>query len=141
MLPQTKEKKITLSHKPENRALTAYADPSKFEQILYNLLSNATKFTPEGGSIDVFSEKEGEMVRVTVRDTGIGISEGNLNKIFNPFVQIDSSMKRSFEGTGLGLALVKKFVEMHGGNIRVESKLGEGTAFTFELPAPPQPGM
>lgn len=141
MLPQTKEKKITLSHKPETRALTAYADPSKFEQILYNLLSNATKFTPEGGSIDVFSEKEGEMVRVTVRDTGIGISEENLNKIFNPFVQIDSSMKRSFEGTGLGLALVKKFVEMHGGNIRVESKLGEGTAFTFELPAPPQPGM
>ncbi len=137
MLPQTKEKNITLSHKTGTQALTVYADPSKFEQIMYNLLSNATKFTHDGGSIDVFSEKEGEMVRVMVRDTGIGISEENLDKIFNPFVQIDSSMKRSFEGTGLGLALVKKFVEMHGGNIRVESKLGEGTAFTFELPASP----
>ena len=137
MLPQTKEKNITLSHKPGTRALTAYADPSKFEQIMYNLLSNATKFTNEGGSIDVYSEKSEEMVRITVRDTGIGISEENLDKIFNPFVQIDSSMKRSFEGTGLGLALVKKFVEMHGGNISVESKPGEGTAFFFELPASP----
>jgi two-component system, sporulation sensor kinase E len=91
--------------------------------------------------IDVSSKRDGEMVRVVVRDTGIGISEENLNKIFNPFIQIDSSMKRSFEGTGLGLALVKKFVEMHGGNIRVESKLDEGTAFTFELPASPQSGM
>ncbi len=141
MLPQTKEKNIMLSHKPGTQALTVYADPSKFEQIMYNLLSNATKFTPEGGSINVFSEKDGEMVRVVVRDTGIGISEENLNKIFNPFIQIDSSMKRSFEGTGLGLSLVKKFVEMHGGNIRVQSKLGEGTAFTFELPASPSSGM
>ncbi len=141
MLPQTKEKNINLSHKPETQALSICADPSKFEQIMYNLLSNATKFTPEGGSIDVFSKREGEMVRVVVRDTGIGITEEDLDKIFNPFIQIDSSMKRSFEGTGLGLALVKKFVEMHGGNIRVESKLGKGTAFTFELPATPQSGM
>jgi len=136
ILPQTLEKNITLTYKSESKTIYVYADMSKLHQIIYNLLSNAVKFTPAGGSIEVFSRKESDSVFITVKDTGIGISEEDREGIFKPFVQIDSSLNRAFEGTGLGLALVKKYVEMHSGNIRVESKIGEGSSFIIELPAP-----
>ncbi|WP_048133713.1 PAS domain S-box protein [Methanosarcina sp. 2.H.A.1B.4] len=133
-MPQAQEANIKLNYNSENRRLWISADEGKFQQIMINLLSNAIKFTPAGGSIDVISKQENDLAIITVRDTGIGISEDSLDKIYNPFIQIDSSLSRTFEGTGLGLTLVKKYVEMHGGNIYVESKIGEGSSFRFELP-------
>jgi two-component system, sporulation sensor kinase E len=135
ILPQTQERNIKLNYSSENRTLWIAADESKLQQIMSNLLSNAVKFTPAGGSIDITLKQEGDRVTIMVKDTGIGIPEDSLEKIFRPFIQIDSSLSRTFEGTGLGLTLVKKYVEMHGGNIYVESKIGEGSSFRFELPA------
>ncbi|AAM06772.1 PAS domain S-box protein [Methanosarcina acetivorans] len=134
VLPQAQEKNIILNYQSENRTLWITADEGKFRQIMENLLSNAIKFTPAGGSIDVTLKQEGLLVTIEVKDTGIGIPEDSFEKIFKPFIQIDSSLSRNFEGTGLGLTLVKKYVEMHGGNIYVESKIGEGSSFRFELP-------
>jgi signal transduction histidine kinase len=134
VFPQTHEKDIKLNYDSENRELWISADEYKFQQIINNLLSNAIKFTPAGGSIDVFSKQEGDLVTITVKDTGIGILEDGLDKIFKPFIQLDSSLSRNFKGTGLGLTLVKKYVEMHGGNINVESKIGQGSSFRFEMP-------
>ncbi|NPE29047.1 response regulator [Methanococcoides sp. SA1] len=111
-----------------------YADKIKFKQILFNLISNAIKFTPEGGTIDISASIEGDKALFTVKDTGIGIAEENMSKLFQPFVQIDSAINRQYEGTGLGLALVKKFLELHNGNIWADSTLGKGTTFSFELP-------
>lgn len=134
ILPRAQEKNIKLNYNSENRTLWIAADESKFQQIMGNLLSNALKFTPADGSINVTLKQERNRVIITVKDTGIGIAEDSLEKIFKPFIQVDSSLSRTFEGTGLGLTLVKKYVEMHGGNIYVESKIGGGSSFRFELP-------
>ncbi|AKB33173.1 Sensory transduction histidine kinase [Methanosarcina siciliae HI350] len=134
VLPKTQEKNIILNYHSENRTLWIAADESKFRQIMENLLSNAIKFTPANGLIDVTSKQEDTLATIEVKDTGIGIPEDSLEKIFEPFIQLDSSLSRNFEGTGLGLTLVKKYVEMHGGNIYVESKMDEGSSFRFELP-------
>ncbi len=111
-----------------------YADRTRFKQIMYNLVSNAIKFTPEGGSVNVLGSRSENWIRVTVSDTGIGISKENMKHLFKPFKQIDSSLSRKYEGTGLGLVLTKKFVEMHGGRIWVESEPGKGSTFAFEIP-------
>ena len=113
-----------------------YADLVKFKQIMYNLLSNAVKFTPEGGSITVETECAGDEFLISVTDTGIGIAAENHETIFDEFKQLDSSRARQYEGTGLGLALTKRLVELHGGRIGVESEgLGMGSKFSFTLPA------
>ncbi|KKI00487.1 ATPase [Methanosarcina sp. 1.H.T.1A.1] len=114
--------------------LSIYADRIRFKQVIYNLMSNAIKFTPKGGSVDVSAAKTGDSVRVSVSDTGIGISEENQKLLFQPFRQVDSSINRQYDGTGLGLALVRKFVELHGGRVWIESETGKGSTFTFELP-------
>ncbi|KKG08793.1 PAS domain-containing hybrid sensor histidine kinase/response regulator [Methanosarcina sp. 2.H.A.1B.4] len=114
--------------------LTIYADRIRFKQVIYNLMSNAIKFTPKGGSVAVSAVKTGDSVRVSVSDTGIGISEENQKLLFQPFRQVDSSINRQYDGTGLGLALVRKFVELHGGRVWIESETGKGSTFTFELP-------
>jgi PAS domain S-box-containing protein len=111
------------------------ADRNRLIQILYNLISNAIKFTPKGGSISVFCKKSGNRVIFSVKDTGIGISPEDQKKLFQPFTQIDSSSSKQYCGTGLGLVLVKKLVELHQGEIYVESEAGKGSSFTFELPA------
>ncbi|HHT9110672.1 MAG TPA: protoglobin domain-containing protein [Candidatus Brocadiaceae bacterium] len=121
-------------HNPAERLK---ADIVKFKQILYNLLSNAIKFTPEKGKIIVRTtslKKEKDFIEVVVTDTGIGIAPEDYPKIFVEFSQVDSSTTRMFEGTGLGLALTKKLVELHGGKIGFESKLGVGSSFCFTLP-------
>lgn len=108
---------------------------------MYNLLSNAIKFILEKGIITVHTtslKKEKDFVEVTVTDTGIGIAPEDYPKIFVEFSQIDSSTARMFEGTGLGLALTKKLVELHGGKISFESKLGVGSTFCFTLPVNPR---
>lgn len=111
------------------------ADRHKFKQILFNLLSNAVKFRkPEGGTVTVTTEKEGDMVKISVSDTGIGIKEEDMPRLFQKFGQLDSGLSRKYQGTGLGLAITKQLVELHEGKIMVESKYGEGSTFTLLLP-------
>lgn len=113
-------------------------DPRKFKQIVYNLLSNAVKFTQKGGSVSITAGrgrgKDGDCLAVSVTDTGIGISGDDIEKLFKPFEQLDGSMSRRFEGTGLGLVMVKKLVELHGGAVGVTSEAGKGSCFTFTIP-------
>ncbi|WP_406656079.1 ATP-binding protein [Methanolobus sp. ZRKC2] len=109
-----------------------HADKMRFKQIIYNLVSNAIKFTPEGGKVEVFAEKAENMLIIKVSDTGEGISEENQKRLFQPFEQANAS--HTYEGTGLGLFLVKKYIEMHKGNIRIESEPGKGSSFILELP-------
>lgn len=111
------------------------ADRQRFKQILVNLVSNAVKFSkPEGGIVTVTAKKEENMAKISVSDTGIGIKEEDLGKLFQPFLQLDMSFSRKYGGTGLGLAISKQLVELQGGKIRAESKYGEGSTFTFLLP-------
>jgi PAS domain S-box-containing protein len=110
------------------------ADKIKMLQIMHNLLGNAIKFTPENGSIAINTKWIDDNFQVSVRDTGIGIPETSHKNIFNNFKQVDSSATRKYEGAGLGLALVKSYVEMHGGDIWVESEVGKGSTFTFVIP-------
>ncbi|RNI15491.1 PAS domain S-box protein [Methanohalophilus sp. RSK] len=132
--PMAKKKAIDLhvSFKHENPDIQV--DRSKFRDIMYNLLSNAIKFTPEKGEVQVTTKITDGKLHVSVSDTGIGIPEGEFKSIFDPFKQVDSSANRKFGGTGLGLSLVKKYVEMHNGNIWVESEVGKGSIFTFTVP-------
>jgi len=109
-------------------------DERKIKQILLNLLSNAVKFTPEGGRIGINARKVDGAVEISVRDTGIGISPEDQAKIFEEFRQVGSNYAHKTEGTGLGLTLAKKFVELHGGRIWVDSEVGKGSTFSFTLP-------
>ncbi|WP_370572493.1 ATP-binding protein [Methanomethylovorans sp.] len=113
---------------------TLLADKAKIKQILYNLLGNAIKFTHEGGSVTIYAHINSDMARFSIIDTGIGIAPEDMKKLFRPFTQLDASVARRYEGTGLGLALVKELIELHGGYIWVESEVGKGSNFTFELP-------
>jgi signal transduction histidine kinase len=110
------------------------ADERKFKQILLNLLSNAVKFTPEGGSIAVSARPVERMVEVSVKDSGIGIAPEDCEAVFEEFRQVGTDYTKKAEGTGLGLALTRKFVELHGGKIWVTSEVGKGSTFTFTLP-------
>src|SRR5262245_1219213 len=125
---------IKVEHKIDERLGEVVGDERKFKQILLNLLSNAVKFTPEGGSIGVSAALTKEAVEVAVSDTGIGIARENQETIFEEFRQVGTDASKKREGTGLGLTLTKKFVELHGGTIRVESAVGKGSTFTFTLP-------
>jgi signal transduction histidine kinase/CheY-like chemotaxis protein len=109
-------------------------DLAKFKQILFNLLSNAVKFAPSDKAVTIAARSYGETIAVSVRDEGIGIDARHHEVIFEEFRQIDGSARREFGGTGLGLALVKKFVELQGGIVRIESAPGKGSTFTFLLP-------
>jgi signal transduction histidine kinase len=109
-------------------------DERKIKQILLNLLSNAVKFTPEGGRIGIKARQADGSVEISVSDTGIGIAPEDQPKIFEEFRQVGSDYAHKVEGTGLGLTLAKKFVELHGGKIWVESEVGKGSTFTFTLP-------
>src|SRR6185312_9124685 len=110
------------------------ADERKFKQILLNLLSNAVKFTPDGGRIDVSARVYDGQAVIAVRDTGIGIAAADQAVVFEEFRQVGSDYTQKHEGTGLGLALTRKFVELHGGKIRVDSEPGKGSTFTFTIP-------
>ena len=125
---------ISLHHKIDERIGEVRADERKVKQILLNLLSNAVKFTPEGGRIDVDAAPADDGVQISVSDTGIGIAPDDQQTIFEEFRQVGTDYAHKREGTGLGLTLTKKFVEMHGGKIWVESQPGKGSTFTFTLP-------
>jgi signal transduction histidine kinase len=109
-------------------------DERKFKQIMLNLLSNAVKFTPEGGSVTIQTRGVDEAMEIGISDTGIGIAADHLGMIFEEFRQVGTDHVRKSEGTGLGLALTKRFIELHGGKITVESELGKGSTFTVRLP-------
>ncbi|MBI2877167.1 MAG: PAS domain S-box protein [Candidatus Tectomicrobia bacterium] len=128
------EKEIALSLRVEEGLKTLVADANKVRQVLLNLLSNAIKFTPAGGRAGIEVHRHGDCVAVAVWDTGIGIAPQDQGRLFQPFQQIDNSLARQYGGTGLGLCLARKWVELHGGEIWVESGLGEGSRFTFTLP-------
>ncbi|MBE9100479.1 response regulator [Vacuolonema iberomarrocanum] len=110
-----------------------YLDVERFDKVLYNLLSNAMKFTPSGGSIHISVYPSGDRCQIKVQDSGIGIREDQLPYLFERFRQADGSTNRTYEGSGLGLALVKELVELHGGRVHVESVYGEGSTFTLWL--------
>jgi PAS domain S-box-containing protein len=141
------KKRIRLETKLTPDLIDVFVDERRMRQVLINLLTNAVKFTPEGGTVtlsvsllpdaDVPRVDDGtrqHYFRIAVRDTGIGIAPENINKLFQPFVQIDSALNRKYAGTGLGLALVKQIVELHGGRVEVMSELGIGSCFTIDLP-------
>jgi signal transduction histidine kinase len=109
-------------------------DQRKVKQVLLNLLSNAVKFTPEGGRIEVRAQRVDGFIEVSVSDTGIGIATEDQDAVFEEFRQVGTDYSKKHEGTGLGLTLSRKFVELHGGEITVKSRLGEGSTFTFTLP-------
>ena len=144
-LIRTKGHKVTVEL--GEAALLVHADEMRVRQILFNLLSNAVKFTPAGGQVTVHAGQrrttlpvpggrrvEREAVWISVTDSGIGIAKEDLPRLFTEFSQVDGTLSRRFEGTGLGLALSKRFVEMHGGVIGVESTPGRGSTFWIELP-------
>ena len=125
---------ITLELDLDPRLRELVGDERKVKQVLLNLLSNAVKFTPEGGRITVKAGRTDEAVEIAVSDTGIGIAPEDQAAIFEEFRQVGTDDARKLEGTGLGLTLAKKFVELHDGRIWVESELGRGSTFTFTLP-------
>jgi signal transduction histidine kinase len=129
------EHKIILRKEFDLEIRCIKADRRSLRQILFNLLSNAIKFSKkEGGIITISTKGENDMVKISVTDTGIGIKESDLPRLFQKFEQLDSGISRKYEGTGLGLAITKQLVEMHGGKIWVESKYGQGSNFIFLLP-------
>jgi signal transduction histidine kinase len=124
---------ITLGREIDDRLGMIRGDERKVKQVILNLLSNAIKFTPEGGRIDVHAAVNEGLVEVSVTDTGVGIAPADQEKVFEEFRQVGTA-DRKVEGTGLGLALSRKFVELHGGQIWVKSQVGQGSTFTFTLP-------
>ena len=131
--PLAMAKNIQVQHKLQTD-WAVYADRVRFKQILYNLISNAVKFTPKDGRIDIDCCEDGNAVRISVTDSGIGIRPEDQALIFEEFRQVDGAADAPQEGTGLGLAITRRLVEQQGGKISVESELGRGSRFTFTLP-------
>ncbi len=134
------KKEIETSFSMDQHATTMQADERRLKQILVNLLNNAVKFTPDSGRVglEVKHDIAGRKIHFIVWDTGIGIAEEEMDRLFQPFVQIDSSLSRHHEGTGLGLSLVTRLAEMHGGSVTVESQVGQGSRFTVMMPWQPE---
>jgi len=136
VMEQAQKQKINLKLVMDNQSVMLTADERRLKQILVNLLSNAVKFTPDGGSVTLETkcDLESESLMFSVRDTGIGIATEDLKRLFSPFTQLDSKLSRQYAGTGLGLTLVMKLVELHGGSVAVESEIGKGSCFTVRIP-------
>lgn len=139
--PLCEQRGIELHVESDPTLPTFAADKEKLDIVVSNLLSNAIKFTPAGGRVTLFTNHGGQRAEIAVRDTGIGIKQEDQHRIFERFVQVDGSSSREFSGTGLGLSLAKELVELHGGQIGVQSELGRGTRFWFNLPLEPVPDL
>ena len=131
---QARKKRLRLKTTVPRRVAPLQADARKVKQVLYNLLANAAKFTPAGGLLEVRLEDDVHEVRFEVGDTGPGISEPDQVRLFEPFVQLGNADPDGLQGTGLGLALVKQLVELHGGRVWLDSQPGEGSTFGFAIP-------
>jgi protein-histidine pros-kinase len=132
--PIAQGKGISLLHRVSEEVTTVTLDRHRLMQILYNLLSNALKFTNADGEVSLSLQREGDALSVQVRDTGIGICAADLPKLFCEFQQLESGTGRRHDGTGLGLVLTKRLAELHGGSVRAESEVGKGSLFTVKLP-------
>jgi len=137
MMPLAEEKGLWLQHTTAGVSLPLTADPAMVYQMVYNLLMNAIRYTPDGGSITVSAAPEGNLVKLQVTDTGIGIAPEEQDHIFDYFYRVDQSRAKQSGGTGLGLALVKQMAMAHGGEVRVDSAVGRGSTFTLKLPLYP----
>jgi PAS domain S-box-containing protein len=131
--PQAKNKRLTVVFKKSESEITVVSDKIRIRQILINLIINAIKFT-SAGVVQVICIKEANSVKVEVSDTGIGIKEEDIDKLFNPFIQLENNLTRKFEGSGLGLSISKKLIDMLHGTIEVKSKYGSGSTFTLNIP-------
>ena len=131
--PHMTTRKLTIALELSD-GLAVRADPDRLRQVLFNLLDNAIKYNADGGAVTVSATPAEEWVQITVADTGIGIPEADLPRIFERFYRVDKARSRELGGTGLGLAIVKHIVEAHGGAVSVESHLGHGSRFSFTLP-------
>jgi signal transduction histidine kinase len=136
--PQVQARELRFSRHGD-ADLMVFCDPDKAEQVLLNLLTNAVKFTPPGGSIEINAEAVDGMARISVRDSGVGIAPEKLEAIFEPFVQVERKLTSPQEGAGLGLAISRDLARAMGGDLRVQSTVGEGSVFTFELPLAKDP--
>jgi len=134
--PVAQKKRLQVILSIDETIITIVADERRLKQILVNLLNNAVKFTPEGGTIrlNVKGDFQQHLIQFIVEDTGIGIAKENLAKLFKPFMQLDGRLSRRYGGVGLGLSLVYRLTEMHGGSIAVTSTMGQGSCFTISLP-------
>lgn len=130
---------VTLETELSDPLPNVEADPERLRWVLHQLMDNGIKFTPPGGRVTLSALEEQGLVRLEVSDTGIGIAEGRLDEIFEPFHQLDGSPTRRYGGTGLGLSLVQLILDAHGADLEVESEKGEGTRFRFKLPATEAP--
>ncbi|MBA3462539.1 MAG: PAS-domain containing protein [Deltaproteobacteria bacterium] len=135
LVPLAHHRGVSVSLQVRRSVRAVRADRLRFRQILYNLMTNALKFTDRGGTVTLTARDEGDGVTLTVEDTGIGIAETDMPRLFQPFEQLDQPSGDRPTGTGLGLALTKRLVDMHGGSIEVESDVGVGTRFTVRMPA------
>jgi signal transduction histidine kinase len=135
ILPQVQARGLHFECSSADRDLGVFCDPEKAEQILLNLLSNAAKFTAAGGRISVYVDRDRDLARIVVRDTGVGIPPDKLDAIFEPFVQVERNHTRTVEGAGLGLAISRDLARAMDGDLTVESDVGVGSAFTLTLPA------
>jgi two-component system phosphate regulon sensor histidine kinase PhoR len=136
--PSSEAKKVNISSESVPERTMVWANRDQIGQALINLLDNAVKYTPEGGSITVSVTDAGDEIQVTVADTGIGIPREHLNRIFERFYRVDKNRSRELGGTGLGLSIVKHIIQTHGGRVWVQSELEGGSAFSFSLPKKPQ---
>jgi signal transduction histidine kinase len=134
MAPGAAARRITLTPELATRALPLRADFARLQQVVCNLLSNAIKFTPKGSVRVTAGVARDDGVYISVADTGIGIAAEDIEKALMPFVQIDSTLQRKYDGTGLGLPLARSMTEHHGGGFEIESKVGEGTSITVRFP-------
>jgi len=132
--PRAQDKRIRISTFLPTDLPLVWADPAKLNQILLNLITNGVKYSHENGSVSIEARPLEGMVEIWVTDTGIGVAKEDQDKVFQRFTQIDSSATRSQGGTGLGLAIVRELVELHGGTIRLQSKLAKGSSFIFTMP-------
>src|SRR5262249_29933402 len=132
--PRADEKALTLVTHVSSDVPMLYADEGRFKQVVESLLDNAVKFTPAGGRIETSARRVDEDLEIVVADTGIGIAPDDQERIFERFQQVDSSSTRRYQGTGLGLALVRQLLELQGGRIWVESEVNQGSRFHFTLP-------
>jgi signal transduction histidine kinase len=134
MMPVLAQKKQSLDVELEAGLPLVYADEARLRQVFFNLLSNSSKFTPDGGKLKIEAIRKDNRCQVSVSDSGIGIRKKDQEQIFEPFYQVGNSMAEEKKGTGLGLPLVKEIVERHGGRIWVESEYGSGSRFIFTIP-------